>query len=34
MLDETAQLDPIAWENELWTMVFHGKSLEAEYEYP
>jgi len=28
MLDETAQLDPIAWENELWNYVFFGVSLE------
>ena len=28
MLDETTQLDPIVWENELWDFVFFGESLE------
>jgi len=28
MLDETAQLDPILWENKLWDYVFFGVSLE------
>lgn len=28
MLDETTQLDPVAWENEIWDYVFFGVSLE------
>lgn len=28
MLDETTQLDPIVFENEIWDYVFFGASLE------
>ena len=28
MLDETTQLDPVEWENDLWDNMFFGVSLE------
>ena len=28
MIDETTQLDPIAWGNKLWGYMFFGVSLE------